>query len=350
MAGFLEGFSEEASEWLKMMGSQVQQQASEKKAEERQIRAENRRIINLERELDIREDFNIRAVEKAQNQKKELMDLGMQLNKNMEEWKAQFNARLEASLYDPSFEKMQKKAQTDPIQWAYMKAIEGEIGKVMQGKTDVNMEVLEGMPPVAKMKVQAVMRENVDRERNYQLQKANYDRQIKALDEQIAYHKELQASRETMDEKRIIDTLTGLDKRIEGADEKFTEEFRTVMSDLEENKIIDSKGRLKVGGIFEENPQLLDPETGSFDEEVLARLIEKHPRYAMRFRRLFTLQANLMRQQMMKDSYLEEGSEEAEESNTWTGADGNVYEVGKTYTIGGRKVKCVGVNQFEPVT
>jgi len=36
-------------------------------------------------------------------------------------------------------------------------------------------------------------------------------------------------------------------------------------------------------------------------------------------------------------------------SNTWTGSDGKTYEIGKTYTIGGKKVKCIGENQFEPV-
>ena len=63
---------------------------------------------------------------------------------------------------------------------------------------------------------------------------------------------------------------------------------------------IDTPGRLKK----DVRKSLVNPKTGEIDQEVLGKLLERHPTFANKFQRLFQLQGNVMKSQAMRDGII----------------------------------------------
>jgi hypothetical protein len=205
-----------------------------------------------------------------------------------------------------------------------------------------DMAVFEALDPFDRLPFMDLFKQNQMIMTTTQQKQQDLDMEAIALQSEIETR-----GRGLVDVKRGLDITAKLATNVENAEKEFHKHRSELMNDLVKADVINKKGQLKVKLRRDKFFSLIDTKTGEINQEVLDMLLEKNPVYTLRFQRLIQLQGNVMKHHMIREQYTAEAPTEV--SNTWTGFDGKTYEIGKTYTIGGQKVKCIGENQFEPV-
>ena len=332
-------FAEELGKAGEGLASGIRQRGINKEAEERALRM-------FEEKQKIEQPFKDLDSDRILERQKEIQAEGVELQKGLEEWKGELSRGLDIFAGSEGYQKAIEKARKEGglSQVAVMR-MEDSIMRARAGEM-VNMSDFEGLDPFDRMKVMDLLKQNQMIITNAAQKQQALDRE----DQELQGEMDARKAGSLVDVKRGLDMITDLETNIEDAEGELSDYFSELMNELtgtkkDSKKFIDEKGRLEVRG--KNKDKLFDVETGEFNEETLAKLYKKYPQYKKRFDRLRRLQANVAKHQLIKERFA--GGEPTETSNTWTGSDGKTYEIGKTYTIGGKKVKCIGENQFEPV-
>jgi len=326
-------FAEEIGRVGQRAGARVAQRGIEKRAEERAYRMHEER-------LKIEEPFKELESERIVERQKELARERTELQKGLIEWQGQLGRELDIFAGSEGYQKAIETARKEGglSQVAVMR-MEDSIMRARRGELP-DISDFEGLPPFDRLKIMDLLKQNQMIMTTTQQKQQDLDMEAIALQSEIETR-----GRGLVDVKRGLDITAKLATNVEDAEKEFHKHRSELMTELRDRDVIDNKGNFKVA--WKKNPSLIDTKTGEIDQEVLGMLLEKYPVYALRFQRLIQLQGNVMRHHMIREQYTAEAPTEV--SNTWTGFDGKTYEIGKTYTIGGQKVKCIGENQFEPV-
>lgn len=351
-------FAKEIGEDFDKAGAGIRQRAYEKRAEARELRMAREKqgiaLEGLEERLKIEEPFKELSDERIMERQKELAKYGKQLQMQYNEWETTRNRGLDifsgSEGYQKAIEDARKEGGLSEV--AIMK-MEGAIMEARAGGLP-DISYFEGLQPHARLQIMDLLKQNKQRAEQFQMQKQRLENEALQLQSILQNREELRKQREQLGDVRGMAAMNTLNANVDKAEKAHHEGFRELMNDLTEADILkEGKFRVDTPGRLKKDPRLplLDAETGEVNEETLKKLLTKYPNYAPRFKRLFQLQAKVMREHTIRDAFTSEEptGETGEEAVTWTGSDGKEYTVGQTYTIGGQEVICTGENQFEPV-
>lgn len=343
-SAFWEGFAKELSGVMRGFGGEILRRGEEKREEKRQIRREQRGVEAFGKKLEMQEPYEQRAHERLLARQKELAEYGMQLDMQREQNKAEYRAKLEGAYNDPAFAKVREQAAKqgltgNTMMQAYVMLVDKEMGAVMRGEKDFDPKVAEGLTPLLRIRYNQAILENTIRERDYQMAKDQLQKQMLALEEQVAYHKTLQQQREDIGLTREINRAQDLEAPLAKAQKVFVETKRELMTRLSDENIINKKGEVTKGG---KNLQLYNPETREFNEDAKARLLQYYPHYQVFFEQLEAVKAQLVIYEDMKERFkVEEIPEEKDEFG---------FKKGQRRTApDNREYEYIGNNQWQLV-
>ena len=335
-------FAEEIGKVGERAAAGVRQRGIEKRAEERAYRMH-------EEKLKIEEPFKELESERILARQKELAQERTELQKGLEEWRGQLSRELDIFAGSEGYQKAIETARKEGglSQVAVMR-MEDSIMRARRGELP-DISDFEGLPPFDRLKIMDLLKQNQMIMTTTQQKQQALDMEAQALQSTLDAR-----GRGLVDVKRGLDITTKLETNIEDAEEELGDYFSELMNELAgakkgSKKFIDKKGRLEVTG---RNKDLLfDVETGDFNKGTLDKLYAKYPQYKKRFDRLFRLQANVTKHELIKDQFT---PGEPTVSNTWTSPEGKIWETGEigVATKGkykGKKIRHLGNGEFELV-
>jgi hypothetical protein len=336
-------FAEEIGRVGQRAGARVAQRGIDKRAEERAYRMH-------EEKLQIEQPFKELESEMILERQKELAKERTELQKGLEEWRGLLSRELDIFAGSEGYQKAIETARKEGglSQVAVMR-MEDSIMRARAGELP-DLSDFEGLPPFDRLKIMDLLKQNQEIITKSQQKQQDLDMEAMALQNASAALVERRADRGLIDMQRWLNMRSKLDTAAEKAETTFDKYRTELLGELESNNKINAKGEAfaTIGG--KKKIKLINPETGEVNEKAKETFVSKYPRYRGRFKRLEVLRENAKARNEARDKFF--GGEPTgvpTASNTWTGSDGKTYEIGKTYTIGGQKVKCIGENQFEPV-
>lgn len=297
-------FAEEIGRVGERAAAGVRQRDINKRAEERALRMHEKR-------LQIEEPFKELESERILDRQKEIATERVELQKGLEEWRGELSRGLDIFAGSEGYQEAMKTARKEGglSQVAVMR-MEDSIMRARKGEVP-DLSDFEGLPPFDRLKIMDLLKQNQMIMTETQQKQQKLDNEAMQLQSILQNREELARQREQMAGKRGLDIITKLDTGVRDAEEEFSK-YRSELLEELTPKIIDTKGRLKIGGLVKKNPFLINFKTGDLDQEVLGMLLKKHPRYTFRFQRLLQLQANVMKGQAMRDQFTGAEPTEAE--------------------------------------